>query len=106
MDVFLTGGSGSAGGVIIRRLVADGNTVHALARSASAAKAVAAAGARPVRGDLTDALRTGADAPAWLNTLDDVDAVVHAAAYMEFWGPTNCSSSATCCPPAPCTRPR
>jgi len=87
MDVFLTGGSGSAGGVIIRRLVADGNTVHALARSASAEKAVAAAGARPVRGDLADTVRTGADVPAWLNTLHEVDAVVHAAAFMEFWGP-------------------
>lgn len=87
MDIFLTGGSGSAGGVIIRRLVADGHTVHALARSASAAEAVAAAGARPVPGDLADAVRAGAGAPAWLKELQAADVVVHAAAFMEFWGP-------------------
>ncbi|GAB2592459.1 3-beta hydroxysteroid dehydrogenase [Paractinoplanes abujensis] len=86
MDVFLTGGSGSTGGTVIRRLVADGHTVHALARSASAAKTVTAAGAQPIPGDLTD-LGPTAGTPAWLSVLAEVDAVVHAAAHMEFWGP-------------------
>lgn len=86
MDIFVTGGSGSAGGTIIRRLVADGHAVHALARSAEAAKAVTAAGAQPVSGDLAELGQAGRN-PAWLTVLAQVDAVVHAAAYMEFWGP-------------------
>ncbi|WP_062430733.1 NAD-dependent epimerase/dehydratase family protein [Herbidospora daliensis] len=85
MDILLTGGSGSAGDVIIRRLVADGHTVHALARSALAAQKVTAAGATPVRGDLAEL--TGPTPPAWSDVLDKMEAVVHAAAYMEFWGP-------------------
>ncbi|GII81567.1 3-beta hydroxysteroid dehydrogenase [Sphaerisporangium rufum] len=85
MDIFLTGGSGSAGDAIIRKLVAGGHTVHALARSDSAAQTVTAAGATPVRGDLAEL--TGAAAPAWFDILDKMDVVVHAAAYMEFWGP-------------------
>ena len=83
MDVFLTGGSGSAGGAMIRRLTAEGHTVHALARSAAAAQTAEAAGAVPVRGDLAEIATT----PAWLDVLGRVDAVVHAAAFMEFWGP-------------------
>jgi dihydroflavonol-4-reductase len=54
MTAFLTGGSGFVGGAVIRRLVADGREVRALARSEAAADAVAALGARPVRGDLRD----------------------------------------------------
>lgn len=92
MKIFLTGGSGFAGSAIVRRLVADGHTVHALARSAAAEKAVAAAGALPVRGDLADLLensgtRPSSPRPHWLSVLDKVDAVVHSAAFMEFWGP-------------------
>jgi len=86
MDIFLTGGSGSAGATFIRRLVADGHTVRALARSDKAAQAVTAAGAVPVRGDLGD-LGPGEGSPAWVGVLKEVDAVVHAAAYMAFWGP-------------------
>ena len=54
MTAFLTGGSGFVGGALIRRLVADGREVRALARSDAAAEAVAALGALPVRGDLGD----------------------------------------------------
>ena len=50
----MTGGSGFVGGAILRRLVADGREVHALARSAEAAATVEAAGALAVRGDLFD----------------------------------------------------
>ena len=42
---FVTGGSGFIGGRLIRRLVRDGWSVHALARSESSAAAVEAAGA-------------------------------------------------------------
>ncbi len=54
MTAFLTGGSGFVGGAVIRRLVADGRDVRALARSDAAAATVAALGARPVRADLSD----------------------------------------------------
>jgi nucleoside-diphosphate-sugar epimerase len=51
---FVTGGSGFIGGKLIERLVSDGHTVRALARSDGAAAKVAAVGAEPVRGDLSD----------------------------------------------------
>ncbi|MGW2843311.1 NAD-dependent epimerase/dehydratase family protein [Streptomyces sp. NPDC001493] len=88
MRVFLTGGSGFVGQRLIRRLHADGHTVVALARSASSALRVSDAGARPVRGDLAELTGRGGSAapPAWLKHLHDADAVVHAAARMEFWG--------------------
>jgi dihydroflavonol-4-reductase len=53
-DVLLTGGSGFIGGALLRRLVAEGRSVRALARSEAAAAIVRAAGAEPVRGDVTD----------------------------------------------------
>jgi nucleoside-diphosphate-sugar epimerase len=51
---FVTGGSGFIGGRLIERLVADGHTVRALARSDGAAAKVEALGAEPLRGDLSD----------------------------------------------------
>jgi len=53
-DVLLTGGSGFIGGTLLRRLVGDGRSVRALVRSEVAADVVAAAGATPIRGDVTD----------------------------------------------------
>ena len=53
-SAFVTGGSGFIGGRLIRRLVADGWTVRALARSESSAAKVRDAGAEPVMGDLDD----------------------------------------------------
>jgi nucleoside-diphosphate-sugar epimerase len=77
---FITGGSGFVGKALIRRLVADGWRVRALARSERAGATVAALGAEPVGGDLDDldAMRAGAD---------DCDLAFHAAAAVLEWGP-------------------
>jgi dihydroflavonol-4-reductase len=52
--VFLTGGTGFVGGALLRRLLADGREVRALARSDEGASSMAALGATVVRGDLFD----------------------------------------------------
>lgn len=59
---FVTGGSGFIGGRLIERLVADGWTVRALARSDAAAERIGARGGQAVRGEVTDvsALTAGA----------------------------------------------
>jgi nucleoside-diphosphate-sugar epimerase len=77
---FVTGGSGFIGGVLIRRLVRDGWTLRALARSESSADRVRDAGAEPVMGDLFDvaAMRTGAEGCEY---------AFHAAATTIEWGP-------------------
>src|SRR3954469_7431300 len=58
---FVTGGSGFVGGRLIQRLVGDGWSVRALARSAQSAARVEELGAEAVRGDLDSgsALRAG-----------------------------------------------
>jgi nucleoside-diphosphate-sugar epimerase len=77
---FVTGGSGFIGGALVRRLVAEGHTVRALARSDSSAEKLAALGAEPVRGELEDAdsLRQGAEG---------CGVAFHAAAHLGDWGP-------------------
>ena len=85
MRIFLTGGSGFVGQHLIRQLRAEGHTVLALARSTSSARTVTDAGAEPVRGDLAEL--SGRSPGVWLDRLQEVEAVVHAAARMEFWGP-------------------
>src|SRR5919206_1093819 len=76
---FVTGGSGFIGGRLIRRLVADGWRVRALARSERSGAAVQEAGAEAVAGDLdqVEAMRSGAEG---------CDVAFHAAAYVESWG--------------------
>ncbi len=86
MRIFVTGGSGFVGNTLIRRLVAEGHDVSALARSGTSIQRVRATGAEAVPGDLAD-LRAGSPAPMWLSALAGVDAVVHVAALLEFWGP-------------------
>src|SRR3954453_23632888 len=76
---FVTGGSGFIGGELIKRLLAEGWDVRALARSEGSAGIVRDRGAEPVRGDLDDvaAMTEGAR---------DADVVFHAAAHLGEWG--------------------
>lgn len=86
MQLFVTGGSGFVGQHLIRRLVGAGHEVRALARTDSAAGLVGRVGAEPVLGDLSDLVNSDPP-PLWTSALRGVDAVVHGAAYMAFWGP-------------------
>jgi nucleoside-diphosphate-sugar epimerase len=76
---FVTGASGFIGGALTRRLVKEGWTVRALARTERSAKVIRALGAEPVKGDLDDvrALRDGAAG---------ADVVFHCAAQLGDWG--------------------
>ncbi|RJF80636.1 NAD-dependent epimerase/dehydratase family protein [Oleomonas cavernae] len=78
MQIFVTGASGFVGGAATRRLVADGHSVSAMSRSAGSDLKIEALGAQPVRCDLEDV--TAAH-------LDSADVVIHAAAFVEPWGP-------------------
>jgi len=71
-DVLVTGGSGFVGGAVLARLVEEGRPVRALARSEGAARAVEAAGARAVRGDVLDP-------SSLLEAMRGCDVVFHAA---------------------------
>ena len=77
--ILLTGGSGFVGRNIIPILKGEGFEVRALARSKQSVQAVRNYGAIPVQGDLTD-----------MASLDEAaqgcDIVIHAAAFMKFWG--------------------
>jgi dihydroflavonol-4-reductase len=70
--VLVTGGSGFVGGGLVRRLVADGTEVRALARSAAAERSVASLGATPLPGDIEDEASLARAA-------DGCDVVFHAA---------------------------
>ena len=76
---FVTGGSGFIGGALVRRLVAAGTPVRALARSARSADAVAGLGAEPVRGDLGDPASLAAGA-------EGCEVAYHLAAHLGQWG--------------------
>jgi nucleoside-diphosphate-sugar epimerase len=72
-QVFVTGGSGFIGRVLIRRLAGEGHDVRALVRSAAAAETVAALGATPVRGVLTDP-------DTWRDAVSGSEVLFHLAA--------------------------
>jgi nucleoside-diphosphate-sugar epimerase len=76
---FVTGGSGYVGRNLIRQLVARGDQVRALARSASAAQSVEGLGARAVRGDLDDVAALTA-------AMRGCATVFHCAALVDEWG--------------------
>jgi nucleoside-diphosphate-sugar epimerase len=76
---FVTGGSGFVGAALIRRLVADGWSVRALARSPQAEAAVREAGADAARGSLEDKASLEAGARG-------ADVAFHCAAKLGDWG--------------------
>jgi nucleoside-diphosphate-sugar epimerase len=76
---FVTGGSGFIGGALVRRLVADGWTVRALARSDRSAETVRERGAEPVRGDLDDVGAMAGGAAG-------CEVAFHCAAHLGDWG--------------------
>ena len=78
-SAFVTGGSGFIGGALVRRLVADGWTVRALARSDASARAVGEHGAEPLRGDLDDTASMTAGAAG-------CEVAFHCAAHLGDWG--------------------
>ncbi len=80
MKVFVTGATGFLGRRLVARLIREGHTVSALARSEQGAAQVQALGAQPVLGDF-DRIT------AWETALQGVDVVVHCAAPVETWGP-------------------
>jgi nucleoside-diphosphate-sugar epimerase len=78
-SAFVTGGSGFIGGALVRRLVADGRTVRALARSDASADVVRERGAEPMRGDLDDVASMAAGAAG-------CEVAFHCAAHLGDWG--------------------
>jgi nucleoside-diphosphate-sugar epimerase len=79
MKAFVTGASGFIGGALTKRLIAEGWTVNALARSEKSAKVVRDLGATAVKGDLDDvgAMTEGARG---------ADVAFHCAAHLGEWG--------------------
>ncbi len=76
---FVTGGSGFVGGRLIQALVARGWQVRALVRGQKAAASVAALGAVPVLGELTDQA-------ALSKAMAGSKVVFHVAALFKMWG--------------------
>ncbi|MBL8020894.1 MAG: NAD(P)-dependent oxidoreductase [Leptospirales bacterium] len=79
MKVFVTGGTGFLGQKVIQRLKREGHTVLALARGEASIKKLEGAGAQCVSG-------TFENIATWEKNLGGVDAVVHCAAPVVFWG--------------------
>lgn len=78
MNILVLGGTGSIGGAIVEVLLQRGHQVCALTRSQHSHNAVVAMGAVAIDGDIEHP-------DCWIDTIDRVDGVVHAAAA---WGDT------------------
>lgn len=76
MSACVTGATGFLGGALIRRLLAQGTPVRALARPSPRADELAARGAVVIRGDLSDST-------AVARAVNGVDVVYHVAAMVE-----------------------
>lgn len=71
--VFVTGGSGFIGRVLVRRLISEGHSVRVLVRSEESAAKAVALGAEAVRGELTDPT-------TWQEAVTGSEVVFHLAA--------------------------
>ena len=80
MKIFLTGATGFVGSHFLKRLLSDGHEVICHIRSFSGIKTIEARGGSYWLGSLDDI--EGLQTP-----LHDCDAVIHCAAYLNFWGP-------------------
>ena len=78
MRIFITGGSGFVGGAAIKHFVGQGHDVRAMSRSEKSDAAVQKLGAAAVRCDLESVAAAN---------IDNAEAVVHCAAFVEQWGP-------------------
>ncbi|HEX9029606.1 MAG TPA: NAD-dependent epimerase/dehydratase family protein [Anaerolineales bacterium] len=80
MKAFVTGGTGFIGQRLVKRLVEQGDEVHALVRSAQGAARLTALGAQTERGDITDreTMRAG---------MAGCDLVFHLAAWYKLGAP-------------------
>ena len=72
MKIFITGGTGYLGSVLVEHLIGAGHEVAALARSTASAQRLTEAGATPVLGSL-------ADTAILTRAAGEADAVIHAA---------------------------
>ena len=76
--IFITGASGFVGGAATRHFVSQGHDVRAMSRSEKSDAAVQALGAAAIRCDLQNVAAAN---------IDNAEAVVHCAAFVEQWGP-------------------
>lgn len=79
-QAFVTGGSGFIGQALVRRLLDEGHSVRALVRSEDSAAKVAALGAEPVHGELSDA-------STWQEAVTGSDVFFHLAAETDITAP-------------------
>lgn len=77
MKIFLTGGTGFVGGAVLKAF-SPRHSIAALSRSAKGDAVIEALGAKPVRGDLESVSS---------EMIKGAEAVIHAAAFVEEWGP-------------------